>query len=41
MSIFSCGEPTEGEENSDHTEEGMTEEEIEEAEGIVDAINTL
>ena len=42
LSVFSCGEATEeGEENHDHTEEGMTDEETEEAIGAAEVINVL
>ena len=42
LSVFSCGEATEeGEENHDHNEEGMTDEETEEAIGAAEVINVL
>lgn len=41
LSVFSCGDAKEnGEENTDDTEE-MTDEEMEEAEAVVDVMNTL
>lgn len=41
LSVFSCGETTEGEENHEQTEEEMTDEEIEEGIGAAEVINVL